>query len=74
MEGFVVVMMFLFVFAFGCVVGNINSTNDISQKEIVEAGKLCESSEGLYKINKGSKEVLAYCKNNDVFTLKDEKK
>lgn len=73
MEGFVVFCLCLAIFGFGALVGNLNGTNDIMQKEITEANQLCTNSEGLYKMNKGTKEAIAFCKNNDKFTLKGEK-
>lgn len=73
MEGFVVVCLCIGIFGFGALMGNLNGTNDIMQKEITEANQLCSGSEGLYKMNKGVKEAIAFCKNNDKFTLKGDK-
>jgi len=61
------------IFTAGCVIGNVNSTNDIMAKQIIEANSLCSNSEGLYKINSGDKHPIAYCKNNDKFDLKEGK-
>lgn len=70
MEEFAAICFVFAIAGVGAFLGNINGTNDITQKEITDAGQLCTSSEGLYKINKGTKEAIAYCKNNDKFTLK----
>lgn len=73
METFVVCILLMIIFVSGILTGNVTSTVDISQKEVIEANKLCENNEGLYKINKGSKSATAFCKDNDKFTLKGEK-
>lgn len=73
METFAAVCFCLAIFGFGALTGNLNGTNDIMQKEITEANQLCASSEGLYKMNKGVKDAVAFCKNNDKFILKGEK-
>lgn len=74
MESFVVFILLAAIFGCGIITGNVTSTVEISQKEVIESNKLCESSEGLYKINKGSKSTTAFCKNSDKFTLKGETK
>lgn len=74
MEGFAVICFLAAIFGFGIVTGNLNGTNDVTQKQILEANNLCKSSEGIYKINSGSKQITAYCKNNDKFTLKGDDK
>lgn len=71
MEELVLLIFVIAIFAVGVVVGNVNSTNDIMAKQIIEANALCANSEGLYKINSGDKHPIAYCKNNDKFDLKD---
>lgn len=74
MEEFGLICMLAALFGLGVLLGNQTGTNDVSQKEIVEASRLCQSGEGLYKLNKGISNATAYCKNNDKFTLKGDDK
>lgn len=75
MEESIVMIMLIAIFVGGILTGNLLGTNDISQKVITQAVKACDNSEGLYKINKGSRQdsTIAFCKNNDKFDLKGEK-
>lgn len=73
MESFVAIMLSLALVVMGGFIGNLNGTNDISNKEITEAGKVCEPFEGVYKINKGFKKAIAFCKDGSQVELKGEK-
>lgn len=56
----------------GLIIGSISATKDITGKQINDASLQCEASEGLYKVNVGSSQVIAYCKNNTKFELNKE--
>lgn len=73
MEGFACICLLGFFISLGALKGILSTTNNVSNKEIIEANKICESGGGVYKINKGMKEAVAYCKDNNTFVLKGEK-
>lgn len=73
MEGFAVICLLGFFIGLGAVMGTLSTTNDVTQKEILEANKVCESGGGVYKINKGMKKAIAFCKDNNTFVLKGDK-
>ena len=73
MEGFAVICLLVSFIGLGALMGTLSTTNDVTQKEILEANKVCESGGGVYKINKGMKEATAFCKDNNTFVLKGDK-
>ena len=73
MEGFAVICLFGLFIGLGALMGTLNTTNDVSNKEIIEANRVCESGGGVYKINKGMKEAIAFCKDGTNLTLKGAK-
>lgn len=45
MESFVVFILLAAIFGCGIITGNVTSTVDISQKEVIESNKLCKNSD-----------------------------